>query len=135
MVRTRSALAALLLVCGAGIAAAQQPPRPQPPRMPHPAAGKEQCLTCHGPGANEHITSQPAAHSYAVTACAMCHRPAATMPPNSSHAMDDAHAVCATCHVAGGAAADHAPPASHANYHASICQTCHVARQAPPGSG
>lgn len=134
MFRTHVAFAALFLVCGAGVAAAQQAPRPQPPRMPHPAAGKEQCLTCHGAGANEHITSQPAAHSYAVTACAMCHRPAATMPPASAHAMDDAHTACATCHVAGGAAADHVPPASHAGYHASICRQCHEARPAAPGS-
>jgi len=134
MVRTQLALTALFLLCGAGAGTAQQQPRPQPPRIPHAAAGKEQCLTCHGPGANEHITSQPAAHRYAATTCAMCHRPAETMPPAPTHAMDDAHAACASCHVADGAAAEHVPPTSHASYHASICRDCHVARQPPPGS-
>jgi len=129
---TRFAIVALALSCAAGTAMAQQ--RPPAPRMPHPAAGKEQCLTCHGAGANEHITAVPANHHYAATACAMCHRPADTMPPASSHAMDDAHVECATCHVAGGASADHVPPASHAGYHASICRNCHVARQPTPGS-
>jgi hypothetical protein len=122
---------ALALACGAAALAAQE--RPQPPRMPHPAAGHEQCLTCHGPAANEHIKSTPANHHYAATACAMCHRAAERMPPAVSHPLDDAHATCATCHVAGGAAASHLPPASHATYHASICKDCHVA-QAQPGS-
>jgi len=127
MMRIRHALVlAALATATAGALLAQE--RPQPPRMPHPAAGHEQCLTCHGPGANEHIKATPASHHYPATACAMCHRPADTMPPAAAHAMDDAHAACTTCHVAGGAAAAHLPPASHANYHASLCVMCHVAR-------
>lgn len=127
------ALTALMLGCGLG-AAAQQPPA-GPPRMPHAAAGKDQCLTCHAAGANEHITSAPATHRYPATMCARCHRPAETMPPTARHAMDDAHATCATCHVAGGTAAEHLPPASHAAYHPSICRACHEAQAAPPGPG
>jgi len=134
MLRTRLALAALALVIGSGAAAAQQPARPQPPRMPHPAAGHEQCLSCHAAGANEHITSQPATHRFGASACAMCHRAADTMPPATPHAMDEAHAACATCHVAGGAAASKLPPASHESYHPSICKDCHTARSAPSGT-
>ena len=138
-------LAALSFVA-AGRAAAQQAPH-RPPQMLHPAAGKQDCLSCHGRGANEHITSVPAAHSYGNGACGMCHKPITATPPAAKHALDEAHADCRKCHAqaAEGAApapqsgAAHAAPASpesHANFHVSTCRLCHEAAPQPaPGGG
>ena len=130
LIRTAAILAALTLA-GVSTVMAQATPRPQPTRTPHLTADKADCLSCHGPAANEHITSVPAAHRFANAACLACHRPAQTMPPNSEHAMDAAHARCAVCHVAGSPTHAKPVPASHASYHPSICQTCH--QPAQPG--
>lgn len=130
LIRSVAALTALTLA-GAGAAMAQAPSRRPPARTPHALAGKADCLSCHGPGANQHIKSVPAAHRFANATCATCHRPAETMPPSSRHALDAAHARCAVCHVAGSPTGAKARPASHATYHASLCQMCH--QQAPPG--
>jgi hypothetical protein len=127
LIRTVAALTAFTLA-GAGAAMAQATTaRPPAARTPHPTAGKAECLSCHGPAANEHIHSVPAAHRYANAACVSCHRPAATMPPSSQHAMDAAHARCTVCHVASSPTNAKPAPASHAAYHASICQSCHEA--------
>jgi len=105
-----------------------------PPRMLHPVAGKQDCLSCHGAGANAHITSVPASHHFANGACGMCHKPSAEVPPPMKHAADEAHAECRKCHVqaAEGAAAATptpgaapAPPASHARFDGSTCKLCH----------
>lgn len=128
-------LTALALTVGAGVAHGQQATqRPAPPRMLHPAAGKADCLSCHGPGANQHIKSTPAAHRYQNAACAMCHRPVETAPPASRHVFDDAHAACRTCHVADSPSGAKAPPAWHETFDVSICQMCHQPA-APPGPG
>ena len=124
MFRTAAVLAALTLAL-AGAAAAQAASQKPAPRTPHPVAGRAECLSCHGPGAKEHVTSVPAAHRYGNAACAACHRPAATMPPHSTHAMDAAHTRCAVCHVANSRVNAKAPPASHAAYDGSTCVMCH----------
>ncbi len=129
-IRTMAFLTAVTLV-GAGAAMAQAAGRPPAARTPHPTAGKADCLSCHGPAANEHIHSVPAAHHYANAACLGCHRLAATMPANSRHAMDAAHTRCSVCHVTGSPTHAKPAPASHASYHPSTCQVCH--QQAPPG--
>jgi hypothetical protein len=123
---------------GAVRVAVAQPAAPHgPPQMLHPAAGKQDCLSCHGRGANEHITSVPAGHSYGNGACGMCHKPIAAVPKAVGHALDDAHADCRKCHVqaADGVApapgAAPAPPASHATFHVSTCRLCHAT--APTG--
>jgi hypothetical protein len=126
LIRTAVVLAVLTLA-GAGAAAAQAAARPQPSRTPHAIAGRADCLSCHAPGAKEHVKSVPAAHRFANAACATCHRPAATMPPTSRHAMDAAHTRCAVCHVANSPTHAKPLPASHGGYHASICVNCHEA--------
>ena len=120
-------------------ALAQQPAR-TPPRMLHPAAGKQDCLSCHGRGANEHITSVPAGHTFANGACAMCHKPIAEVPKDIPHEVGEARADCRKCHVQGaaaGAAAAASPPASHAKFDVSTCRLCHqsaaAAQPKPPG--
>lgn len=122
----------LLFALAGGVASAQQPaaaPAPQgPPRMPHPAAGKEQCTTCHAQGANANIRAMPASHNFPVTACAMCHRPVDNAPPAIPHAVTEAFTQCRTCHVANSPMGAPAPPASHANWNIAICQTCHTPR-------
>jgi hypothetical protein len=137
--RAALGLVAVLSMAGARPAAAQQAGPHTPPRMLHPAAGKQDCLSCHGAGANAHITSVPASHHFANGACGMCHKPSAEAPPPMKHAADEAHAQCRTCHVqaAEGAAptpatpgAAPAPPASHAKFDASTCRLCH---EAPAG--
>lgn len=130
LTRTALALAAIALAFGARAATAQQAGQARtPPRMLHPSAGKEQCLTCHGPGANEHIKSTPAGHQFGNQACPMCHRPAETSPPNAVHAFGDAFADCRMCHVANSPAGAKAPPASHESFHLSICPICHQPAQ------
>ncbi len=122
--RTLAVLTALTLA-GAGAASAQGAAAKPAARTPHAVAGKADCLSCHGQGANAHITSVPAAHRYANAACATCHRVAATLPPRSVHAMDPAHTRCAVCHVANSRVNAKATPASHAPYDASTCAMCH----------
>jgi hypothetical protein len=99
-----------------------------PPRTPHVVAGKEQCLTCHAANANPHIKSQPASHSYPVTACAMCHQPRTNAASAVPHATTEAFQQCRTCHVANSPMGAPAPPAFHANWNVAICQMCHTAR-------
>jgi len=125
------ALLTAVTLAGAGAAMAQAAGQPRPSRTPHPTAGKTDCLSCHGPAANEHIHGVPADHHYANAACLACHRLAATMPADSRHAMDAAHTRCAVCHVAGSPTGAKPVSASHASYHPSTCKMCH--RQAPPG--
>lgn len=145
LLRATLGLAAALSLGGVRVAVGQQAAPHRPPQMLHPAAGKQDCLSCHGRGANEHITSVPAGHSYGNAACGMCHKPIAATPPAAKHALDDAHADCRKCHqqaVEGaapapqGAPAAPAPPASHANFHVSTCRLCHEApAPAAPAGG
>ncbi len=130
-IRTSLAVAALL-VGAAAAAPAQQaaPARTPPPRMPHPAAGKADCLSCHAPNANAHIRSTPAAHRWANGACAMCHRPMDKTPPNATHPFNQANAACRTCHAPNSTSGAKALPDFHATYDVAICATCHQ-----PGQG
>jgi len=141
LLRAALGLAAALSL-GALRPAFSQPAAPQrPPQMLHPAAGKQDCLSCHGRGAAEHITSVPAGHSYGNGACGMCHKPIAATPKGVPHALDDAHADCRKCHAqaADGAAAAPgsapAPPPSHATFHVSTCRLCHEAASAGGTNG
>ncbi len=141
LVRAGVALAALTGLVGVSVALAQQPAQ-RPPQMLHPAAGKADCLSCHGRGANEHITSVPEAHRYANGACQMCHKPIAAVPKDIPHAVDSAHADCRSCHAqaAEGAPAPTpgaapAPPASHAKFHVSTCRLCPQPKQGTGGGG
>jgi hypothetical protein len=125
----RIALVALALTAGASVSARAQAARTPPPRMPHPSAGKADCLSCHAPNANAHITSTPAAHRFANGACGMCHRPMDKTPPNAGHLFDQAHTACRTCHVPNSPAGAKALPDFHANYDVAICSLCHSPRQ------
>jgi hypothetical protein len=115
-------LAAVALAAVVGTAQAQTPPR-----MPHPAAGKEQCLACHAANANPNIRSQPAAHQFPATACAGCHQPMAHRPPAVPHETGANFAQCRTCHKPGNpATGPKAPPAFHARYNVATCTMCHT---------
>ena len=129
----RIGMAVLMLALVGSVASAQQP---APPRMPHPAAGKEQCLTCHArtDNANPNIKPVPASHNFPATACAMCHRPVDNAPPQIPHATTEAFAQCRTCHVANSPMGAKAPPAFHANWNIAICQLCHLRPAAPRGT-
>jgi hypothetical protein len=124
LVRLGFAAAALTLMSGKAQAQAT------PPRMYHAAAGKEQCLTCHAAGANANIKSQPATHSFPVTACAMCHQPYGKPSPAIPHAVTEAFTQCRTCHVANSPMGAKAPPAFHGTWNVAICRLCHTAPQA-----
>lgn len=119
----RIGLAVATFAVIANVAYAQQ----TPPRMLHPAAGKERCLTCHAANANPNIRSQPASHQFPVTACAMCHQPPQNPPPATPHGTTEAFAQCRTCHVANSPMGAPAPPATHARFTVAICQMCHTA--------
>lgn len=123
------AILTALTLAGAGTATAQAAGK-RATRTPHALAGRTECLSCHGQGANANVKSVPQTHRYANAACATCHRAADTMPPSSKHAMDAAHTRCAVCHVANSRVAAKAPPASHTAYHASTCKMCHEAASA-----
>jgi hypothetical protein len=116
-------LAAVALAAVVGAAQAQQ----TPPRMPHPVAGKDQCLTCHAANANRNVRSQPATHQFPVATCAGCHQPLARRPTAVPHETGANFAQCRTCHKAGNAASGpKAPPAFHARYNAATCTMCHT---------
>ncbi|MGA2384296.1 MAG: hypothetical protein ABSG61_12775 [Gemmatimonadales bacterium] len=141
LLRAALGLAAALSL-GAVRPAAAQPAAPRrPPQMLHPAVGKQDCLSCHGRGATEHITSVPAGHSYGNGACGMCHKPIAATPKSVPHPLDDAHADCRKCHVQAAEGATPAPgaapspPLSHATFHVSTCRLCHEAAPAGPTGG
>ena len=119
-------LAAIALAAVVSAAQAQQ----VPPKMPHPAAGKEQCLACHAANANRNIRSQPAAHQFPVTACVGCHQAVTARPPAVPHELGTSFAQCRTCHKANGPQGARVPPASHARYNVAICTMCHTARPA-----
>jgi hypothetical protein len=129
-IRTSLAVAVLLVGAAAAAAAQAAPARTPPPRMPHPAAGKADCLSCHAPNANAHIRSTPAAHRFANGACAMCHHPMDKAPPNAPHPFGEAQAVCLTCHAPNSPSGAKAPPDWHASYDVAICAMCHQ-----PGQG
>ncbi len=147
-VRTAFAALGLAVLAGASVARGQAAPK-APPRMLHPVAGKQDCLSCHGAGANAHVTSVPATHHFANGACGLCHKPSAETPPAIKHAVDEAHADCRKCHVQSAAAAAPAasanPPAaapapgtapssppSHATFDGATCRLCH--EPAPAGT-
>jgi hypothetical protein len=133
----RAALAVVAIALGApfGAANAQQPAPPRtPPRTLHPVAGRTECLSCHAPGANQHIKSTPAAHRFGNAACAMCHRPIEATPANLPHPPGDAFRDCLVCHVPDSPAGAPLPPAWHESFHPSICGICHqAAAPSPPG--
>lgn len=133
-VRTTISFVLIALVAGAsGAHAQQQPPPRTPPRMLHLVAGKEACLTCHAPGANQNIKSTPAGHQFENAMCAMCHRPPETAPRSIPHAVGPQFANCRTCHVASSPMGAPAPPASHESFNVAICQVCHQPAAPPPG--
>jgi hypothetical protein len=131
LIRTVAVLAGLTLA-GVGTAAAQGAAHPAP-RMPHPTAGKTECLSCHAADAGKHVVAVPASHHYTIAACRACHRLADTMPPAAAHALDEAHTNCTSCHVENNQVGAKTPPASHASYDPSVCVMCHEAA-APKGS-
>ncbi|MGC8838643.1 MAG: cytochrome c3 family protein [Anaerolineae bacterium] len=70
--RWYTAFALLLLAFGAGAALAWAAPlRDEAPPIPHPTAGREDCLKCHGP---EGFRPYPADHAgRPVESCTICH--------------------------------------------------------------
>lgn len=130
MKQVRIVLTVLALTVGASVSTRAQAARTPPPRVPHPAAGKADCLSCHAPNANAHIRSTPTAHHFANGACAMCHRPLDKTPPNAAHPFNEAHAACVTCHAPNSTTGAKAPPDWHATYDVAICALCHQ-----PGQG
>ena len=124
-IRTAAILTAFTLAAAGSALAQAAATRTTPSRTPHAVAGKADCLSCHGPGANENVKSVPEAHRFANAVCATCHRPAERMPPGSQHAMDPAHTRCVVCHVANNRLGAKTPPASHTAYRATVCQMCH----------
>lgn len=126
-----AAVVAIIAVAGVSTVAAQGTDRPQISRTPHRTLNKENCLSCHGIGANEHVSDVPATdHDFTNATCLRCHRLAATMPSRSQHPFDAAHARCAACHFAGNTVgAQPTPATTHARYHTSTCVMCHEPQQ------
>lgn len=119
------ALAALVV---ASPASAQAPGPKKPPVMTHDAAGRDQCLMCHG-GSMEGIKGVPKDHQGRTnTMCVMCHAKDSPMQTAAAPAM--AHAVagkeqCMMCH--GGAMEGiKAAPASHKGWDVKNCTVCHA---------
>lgn len=133
--RTLAVLFALV-ACGTAVAMAQAAPaRPQVSRTPHRTLGKTDCLSCHGIGANEHVSDVPATeHNFTNATCMRCHRAAATMPSRSQHEFDNQHARCQACHVAGNTVNAQPTPANHTRYDRSTCIMCHEPQSVGAGS-
>lgn len=119
-------LAAVALAVVVNAAQAQR----NPPKAPHPVAGKEQCLSCHAANANRNIRSQPATHQFPATTCVGCHQAVTNRPPAVPHDLGTSFAQCRTCHKANGPQGARVPPVSHARYNVAICSMCHSPRPA-----
>jgi hypothetical protein len=119
-------VAAVALAAVVSAAQAQQ----NPPKAPHPVAGKEQCLSCHAANANRNIRSQPVSHQFPAATCVGCHPAVTNRPTAVPHNLGASFAQCRTCHKAGGPQGANAPPASHARYNVAICSMCHSPRPA-----
>jgi hypothetical protein len=118
---------ALLSLLGAGAAVAQTRTIA---RTPHRTLNKDNCLGCHGVGANAHIKSVPTTgHNYTNAMCTRCHRPETTMPSRPVHALDAAHTRCGVCHVPGNPVSAKPTPASHVGRDATTCGMCHEPQQ------
>lgn len=136
-VRTGLAVVLFGLGAAAGSANPQQGEQQRSPPQPlHQLAGKQECLSCHGRGANERITSIPADHRFQNAMCPACHVPVETAPPRIPHPVGPRFPSCDMCHMPNSLANAPAPPASHRGFHASICRLCHEAtvQQPTPGS-
>jgi formate dehydrogenase gamma subunit len=119
--------------------------------MKHEIAGKEQCLTCHGP---KGISPMPSNHEgRPQESCLVCHKPGPTPTPGAAklssgtpgaipHALEGKD-KCDMCHAGTGSLKP--VPADHAGRANSTCTACHkptgdkttpaaAATQAPAGA-
>jgi hypothetical protein len=120
---------AVAAVAVTGQAQAQAPAKAtKPPVMTHEAAGREQCMMCHG-GAMEGIKAAPADHKgRGNETCLWCHAKDAEVQtnavPNIPH--DTAgREQCAMCH-SGAMEGIKAMPASHKGRDVKTCTMCHT---------
>lgn len=93
--------------------------------IPHPVAGRENCVLCHKTG----ITTEavPANHAGRNNAtCQICHKPTGSIggAPNIPHTLDG-FSDCLMCHKQKLVAP--AFPANHASFPNNLCATCHKA--------
>ncbi len=99
--------------------------------MKHEIAGKEQCLTCHGPTG---VTPMPANHEgRPVESCLICHKPGPTPTPGAAapaagapraipHSLDGKE-QCDLCHA--GAGSLRPVPDDHTGRANNTCTACH----------
>lgn len=120
----------LAAVAVASPARAQAAGPKKPPVIAHDAAGKEQCLMCHG-GAMEGIKAVPKDHQGRTNSqCLMCHAKDSPMQTTAAPAMAHSPAgkeQCMMCH--GGAMEGiKAAPANHKGWDVQKgCTLCHAA--------
>jgi hypothetical protein len=87
--------------------------------FPHPAAGREDCRSCHGVEGSQPI---PADHKGRTNdTCQVCHK--AAPAPAILHPAEG-HTACLTCHGEGQVA--QFSVALHGDYTETDCATCHV---------
>ncbi len=99
--------------------------------MKHEIAGKEQCLTCHGP---KGVSPMPANHEgRPQESCLVCHKPGPTPTPGAAkpaagvagaipHALEGKE-KCDQCHAGAGSLKP--VPADHAGRANDTCTACH----------
>ena len=111
--------------------------------MKHEIAGKEQCLTCHGP---QGVSPMPANHEgRPQESCLVCHKPGPTPTPGAAKPAAGApgaipHALegkekCDLCHAGAGSLKP--VPADHTGRGNDTCTACHkpAGEKATPAAG
>jgi hypothetical protein len=99
----------------------------QIPQVPHPTEGREDCLSCHGPGEMAPVPEDHAGRDN--DSCTMCHEPGeVTAMPTVPHPVEDRE-DCLSCHDTGQMVPF---PADHEGRANEGCLGCHlVAEEAP----
>jgi hypothetical protein len=101
-----------------------------PPVMSHDAAGRDDCLMCHKPGAMEPVPDAPASHAdFTNNMCLMCHAADAavqtTAPKPTPHPLEGRD-DCMMCHKAGAMEPVPDAPADHEGRDNKNCTLCHL---------
>lgn len=120
-VRSLIALAALILLLLV-VSSAYSLPLLQPPSIPHPTEGREDCILCHSDSGGAPLPEDHEGRT--KDTCLLCHQSGeAGSAPEVPHTLEGRE-DCLACHAAGGIKP---VPADHEGRGTETCLGCHAA--------
>lgn len=122
-VRSLIALAALILLLLV-VSSAYSLPLLQPPEVPHPTEGREDCIVCHSESGGAPFREDHEGRT--SDTCLLCHQAgggSAAIAPDVPHTLEGRD-DCLACHAAGGVKP---VPADHEGRGTETCLGCHSA--------